>query len=100
MTFWPPGPWLLDWVMAGLILEWAGLWWLHRRYGLGPRPADLAAGFAAGLALMLLCRLNLRDAIEPATLLLLAASGVLHVIDLARRWPRAIAAPMVSGIPQ
>lgn len=91
MTAWFPGPWVLDLVIAGLLLEWAGLWWLHRARGLGPRPADLAAGLGAGLALMLLCRLNIQGSLEPVTLLLLALSGLLHVLDLMRRWPRPIA---------
>ena len=90
MTVWPPGPWVIDLVIAGLVIEWAGLWWLHHRHALGPRPADLAPGLGAGLALMLLCRFNLSAALEPATLLLLALAGVLHAVDLARRWPRSL----------
>ena len=65
---------------------------LHRsRIGGLALPADLAPGLGAGLALMLLCRLNLQGPLEPATWLLLAVSGVLHVLDLMRRWPRGVA---------
>ena len=99
MTAWSPGPWVLDLVIASMLLEWAGLWWLHRTRGWGPAPADLAPGFGAGLALMLLCRLNLNGPLEPATLLLLAASGVLHVLDLFRRWPRRIASFSAQASP-
>ena len=91
MTVWSPGPWVLDLVIAAMVLEWAGLWWLHRTRGWGPPPADLAPGLGAGLALILLCRLNLQGPLEPATWLLLAVSGVLHVLDLMRRWPRGVA---------
>jgi hypothetical protein len=81
---------MLDLVIALLLLEWVALWWLHQRWGLGPRPRDLAPGFGAGLSLMLLCRLNLNGPIEPATLGFLALSGVLHLLDLSRRWPRRL----------
>jgi len=91
VTAWSPGPWVLDLVIAGLLIEWAGLWWLHHMRGVGPRPVDLAPVLGAGLALMLLCRLNLQGALEPATLLLLGVSGVLHAVDLVRRWPRSVA---------
>ena len=91
MTVWSLGPWVLDLVIAGLLIEWAGLRWLHRARGVGPSPADLAPGLGAGMALMLLCRLNLQGSLEPATLALLAISGVLHVVDLARRWPWPVA---------
>jgi hypothetical protein len=90
---------VIDLVIAGLLLEWAGLWWLHHRYQRGPRPADLAAGLGAGLALMLLCRLNMGGTIEPASLGLLSAAGVLHGVDLARRWPRGLGG-MIRGASQ
>jgi hypothetical protein len=38
---------------------------------------------------MLALRLNAGDRLDGPTLMLLAASGVLHALDLARRWPRA-----------
>ena len=83
-----PAAWLLDLVIGALLAEWLLLALVHRRWGLGPPPADLAAGLAAGLVLMLALRLNIGDRLDPLTLLLLAGSGVLHAIDLARRWPR------------
>lgn len=83
-----PGAWLIDVVIGALLAEWLLLMLAHRLVALGPSPADLAAGMAAGLALMLALRLNVGERIDPLTLLLLAASGVLHAIDLARRWPR------------
>jgi hypothetical protein len=43
---------------------------------------------AAGLVLMLALRLNVGEQVDYLTLLLLAVSGLLHAIDLARRWPR------------
>lgn len=88
MTPWLPGAWVLDLVLAGLLAEWLALWWLYRARGLGPAPADLAAGLAAGLALMLALRLNVGDRLDGPTLMLLAGSGLLHALDLARRWPR------------
>jgi hypothetical protein len=89
LTQWLPGAWVLDLVLAGLVAEWLALWWLHRTRGLGPAPGDLAAGLAAGLALMLALRLNVSDPLDGPTVLLLASSGVLHLLDMARRWPRA-----------
>lgn len=89
MTQWLPGVWVLDLVLAGLLAEWFALWWLHRARGWGPAPGELAAGLAAGFALMLALRLNAGDRLDGPTLVLLAASGVLHALDLARRWPRA-----------
>ncbi len=80
---------MLDLVIACLLVEWLGLWWLHRRRGLGPRPQDLAAGFGAGLALMLMCRLNVQGTLQPLSLVLMSVSGLLHLLDLSRRWPRA-----------
>ncbi len=83
-----PGVWLIDLVIGALLVEWLLLWLAHRLYAFGPPPADLAAGLAAGLVLMLALRLNLGERIDAITWLLVASSGVLHVIDLARRWPR------------
>ena len=84
---------MLDLVIACLLVEWLGLWWLHRRFGRGPSPRELAAGFGAGLALMLMCRLNVQGPLHPASLVLMSASGLLHLLDLFRRWPRA---PLVA----
>ena len=83
-----PGAWLLDLVIGALLAEWLLLALAHRLAGLGPAPTDLAAGMAAGLVLMLALRLNVGEQVDYLTLLLLAVSGLLHAIDLARRWPR------------
>ena len=85
---WLPGVWVLDLIMLGLIAEWLLLAVWHRTRATGPSPSDLAAGLAAGLLLMLALRLNLEQQLTGPTLLLLAGSGVLHLIDLMRRWPR------------
>jgi hypothetical protein len=87
---WLPGAWVLDVVLAGLVVEGLVLGWLHRHWRIGPAPADVAAGLAAGFALMLALRLNVPERLDGPTLILLAGSGVLHLFDLARRWPRAL----------
>ena len=88
MNQWLPGAWVLDLIIAGLVAEWLLLSWLHRARGIGLAPIDLTVSLAAGLLLMLALRLHIPERLDGPTLLLLSGSGMLHLIDLMRRWPR------------
>ena len=88
MPSWLSSQNLADLVIAVTLLE--GIALLARRHfaGRGPRPADVLALLAPGLALMSALRLALTGGAPEAIALCLALAGGFHLIDLARRWPK------------
>lgn len=76
--------WLLDAVLALLLLEAIGLLAWHR-LGRGPAPGRWWPMLAAGGGLLLAWRLATAGAAAPWPLLALAAAGAAHGLDLWRR---------------
>ena len=63
---------------------------LHRRLtGRGLPAAEYALNLASGLALMLALRAAIAGAHWGAVAAALAAAGLLHALDIVRRWRRA-----------
>ena len=79
-------PSLVDAVIGLTLAEAALLAWWHRRHGRGVPPRDYALNLASGLCLMLALRFALGGAAPPAVMSGVAAAGMLHVLDLWRRW--------------
>jgi len=76
---------LPDAILALVVIEFIALVAWRMRRGRGPTPLDIAANLAAGACLLLAIRAALLGQ-ESMLLAFLAASGVAHVADLARRW--------------
>jgi hypothetical protein len=79
---------VVDGVIAFTVLELLGLRWYHRKTGRGVAPADIGLNLLSGLALMVALRLALTQANAFWILGLLVIAGVLHGLDIARRWRR------------
>lgn len=75
-----------DVALAVILIEAGTLWLLRRRTGAGPRLGDVAPFLAAGAFLVLALRSALVGAPWYCTVAALAASGVAHGVDLARRF--------------
>jgi hypothetical protein len=78
--------WLVDAVVLFTVTEAIVLVWLHRRHGRGVPPGEFLANMASGLSLMFALRAALTDAGPWLVALGLVAAGVLHGVDLWRRW--------------
>ena len=72
-------------ILAIVAVEFLALVVWRKSRGAGPAPADLAANLAAGACLLVAVRSALLGQ-GTMVLVFLAASGVAHVADLARRW--------------
>jgi hypothetical protein len=70
-------------VVEGLALS---LYWFAK--GRGVPPIDLVVNLLAGVALLLALRAALTGADWRTLAGILAVAGVLHVVDLSRRWGR------------
>lgn len=77
---------LIDVVLVATLLEWVALeiWW--RRTGRGLNPVDMRLVLLAGLALMLAVRTVMMQLPWFITATLLSAAGLVHLVDLRRRW--------------
>ena len=88
-------PVVVESVMLATVLELAGLWIWHRITGKGLPPGDYALSLLSGLLLMAALRsvLSLSPAVGAGmgagVWVCLAASGVLHALDMRWRWLRA-----------
>lgn len=78
--------WLVDGVVLFTLAEAVWLTWLYHRHGRGVPPREFLANMASGLSLMLALRAALTGAGLALVALGLVAAGVLHGIDLWRRW--------------
>ena len=75
--------------IAGLVIvEFIALSWWRSKKGRGPRPFDIALHLSAGLCLLLAMSAGLRGQSE-IMLLMLAASGLVHLADLIRFWKKS-----------
>lgn len=72
-------------ILALVVVEFIALVVWRARRGKGPSALDIAANLAAGACLLLAVRAALLGE-EAMLLVFLAASGLAHVADLARRW--------------
>jgi hypothetical protein len=79
---------VVDLVIIFTLLEWVGLRWYHQKTGRGVAPADISLNLFSGLALMGELRLALSGAELFWMLGLLLAAGLLHGLDIVRRWRR------------
>lgn len=80
---------VLDWIVAGMALEGAGLsvlWRLRRR---GLRPGDLLPNLCSGMALLLAMRIGLAGGWWGWICLALLAALAGHLTDLLGRWRSA-----------
>lgn len=75
-----------DLLLAIILIEAAALWLFRRRTGRGPRLAEVAPFLAAGAFLVLALRSALVGAPWWCVAAALAASGLAHAVDVARRF--------------
>lgn len=80
--------WLVDGVIVFTVIEGLCLVVHHRRTGRGVEPGDFVANMLSGLCLMLALRAALGPGDPWPVLPALLAAGVIHGIDLWRRWRR------------
>jgi hypothetical protein len=80
------GTLLIDIVITVTLIEWAVLYWWHRRTGRGVDLSELRLTLLAGLYLMLALRASMTAAPWYVVALLLLAAGLSHAADLLRRW--------------
>ena len=79
---------VVDAIIAITIVEGVGLAIYHRMTGNGVAPQEYLLNMIAGLCLMLALRFALVGSTWVAIAICLTASGMLHVLDLSRRWRR------------
>jgi hypothetical protein len=79
---------LVDLVIALTVVEGLALALYHRATGRGVAPQDYALNLVSGLCLMLALRSVLAGAVWPWSAAALAAAGLAHGVDIARRWQR------------
>jgi hypothetical protein len=77
---------LVDAIIGVTLLEAAWLLWHHRRSGRGVAPRDFLANLLSGLCLMAALRGALAASGPAWILACLALAGIVHAIDLWRRW--------------
>lgn len=85
-------PRLIDAVVVLAVVEGLALALYHRATGRGLAPRDYAWHLLSGLALMLALRRSVGDGFDAVALAWLAAAGVLHAVELRRRWLQRCAA--------
>jgi hypothetical protein len=79
---------LVDLVIALTVMEGLALALYHRVTGRGVAPRDYGLNLVSGLCLMLALRSVLAGAAWHWTAAALAAAGLAHGADIARRWRR------------
>ena len=79
---------VVDAILVLIVVQFAGLAWLHRRRGIGPSPRDLWPTLAAGAALLLALRAALVGAHWSWIAAWLTLAFAAHLADIHRRWPR------------
>ena len=77
---------ILDFILAGMVLEGVGLSALHAWRGRGVAPGAFLANLASGMCLLLAMRLALAGAWWGLTAAALLGALVFHVGDLMRNW--------------
>jgi hypothetical protein len=77
---------MIDLILALVAVEWLVLAAVWRRTGRGIAPLALLANLAAGATLLMAARSALVGADWTVTAAWLAAAGLAHLADLAKRW--------------
>lgn len=77
---------IVDAILALIVVEAMLLTVLHRRFGVGMPPTDLAGYLVSGAALLLALRSALVGSPWTTTASWLAVALVAHLVDLVRRW--------------
>ncbi len=80
--------WLVDAVIALTLIEALVLWLYHRRSGRGVALSEVGLNLFSGLCLMLALRVALAGDSVWLVAAALAAAGILHALDIRRRWRR------------
>ncbi len=88
MTELAAGPWMADLALALLAVEAAAVWALGRRRPGWPSLSEIAPFLLAGAGLLVALRAALAGWDWRWIGAALAASGVAHAVDLARRFRR------------
>lgn len=86
MTDWLAGGGFIDLVIALTLAEAAALLVWRRATGRGVAPRDFFVNLLSGLCLMLALRAALTGAAPSWTAAWVALAGLLHGLDLWRRW--------------
>jgi hypothetical protein len=79
---------VVDAILALIVVQFAGLAWLHKQRGMGPSPRQLWPTLAAGAGLLLALRAALVGAHWMSIAGFLALAFAAHIADLHGRWPR------------
>ena len=79
---------VLNWILAGMVLEACALVALYRLKGTGVRPRALLPNLCSGMCLLLAMRLALGGAWWGVVSLALLGALCLHLWDLRRQWAR------------
>ena len=80
--------WLVDAVIALTLIEALVLWLYHRGSGRGVAFSEIGLNLVSGLCLMLALRVALAGDALWLVAAALAAAGILHALDIRRRWRR------------
>lgn len=79
---------LVDAVIALTLIEFIAIATWYRKTGRGVAPGEIGLNLFSGLSLMLALRFALAESGGGPVALALTAAGVLHGLDLYRRWRR------------
>jgi hypothetical protein len=77
---------IIDWILAGMVLEGLALAALHGRTGHGVAPRALLANLGSGMCVLLAMRLVLGGAWWGYASAALLFALIFHVIDLTVKW--------------
>jgi hypothetical protein len=80
--------WLVDFVIIATLIEFFVLRTLYAKKGVGVAPKDFALNMLSGVCLMLALRAALSGGPLVLILITLSLAGLLHGLDIYRRWQR------------
>ncbi len=80
--------WLVDLVIVATLIEFFVLRALFAKKRVGVAPKDFALNMLSGVSLMLALRVALSNGPSTLILITLSAAGLLHGLDIMRRWQR------------
>jgi hypothetical protein len=77
---------IIEWILAGMVLEGIALAALHRRTGRGVAPRAFLANLLSGMCVLLAMRLVLGGAWWGFASAALLLALIFHVVDLTGKW--------------